>query len=39
MRMNTSPDDRDVIQYMLGRLPPEERAGMEERLFTDDLFH
>jgi anti-sigma factor RsiW len=37
--MNASSDDRDVAQYLLGRLPPGEREVIEERLFTDDSLH
>jgi hypothetical protein len=37
--MNASPDDRNIAQFLLGRLPPGEREVMEERLFTDDSLH
>jgi hypothetical protein len=35
--MNTDTSDDDVLRgYLLGRLAPESREGVEKRLFTDD---
>src|SRR5262245_12996886 len=34
----TRPDDQEraLVAFLLGRLPPEEQARMEERVFVDD---
>jgi hypothetical protein len=34
-----SKDQETLRQYLLGNLPPEERASLEERLLTDDEFY
>ena len=35
---DVSTDDRLMIDYLLGRLPPLERERLEERFFADDAF-
>ena len=36
--MNTTGTDERLIRYLLGRASDEERAAVEERLFTDDAY-
>ena len=38
MRQATG-DDKLLIQYLLGELPPEQRDLLEERYFSDDALH